>query len=156
MELAGAQADTLLLSADDADSSLKAVSTWCGSADGVICVMDGVEEAIAALNAERSGKGMDYNEIENTRNAMVDAIKVAAKEASGSASGMKVAVLPAALDDDVEEGEGEEDGAGFLGGLLKGNKVEVPSSLNSALGRNSVATLRHGELFGVPESSVRK
>lgn len=154
MELAGAQADTLLLPADDADSSLKAVSTWCGSADGVICVMDGVEEAIFALNAERSGKGMDYNEIENTRNAMVDAIKVAAKEASGSASGMKVAVLPAALDDDVEEGE--EDGAGFLGGLLKGNKVEVPSSLNSALGRNSVATLRHGELFGVPESSVRK
>lgn len=151
VELAGAQADTLLLPADDADSSLKAVSTWCGSADGVICVMDGVEEAIFALNAERSGKGMDYNEIENTRNAMVDAIKVAAKEASGSASGMKVAVLPAALDDDVEEGE--EDGAGFLGGLLKGNKVEVPSSLNSALGRNSVATLRHGELFGVPESS---
>jgi hypothetical protein len=30
----------------------------------------------------------------------------------------------------------------------------VPSSLTSAMGSNNLATLRYGELFGLPESSV--
>jgi hypothetical protein len=154
VELAGAKADTLLLPPDDSASSVKAVSTWCGSADGVICVMDGVEEAIAALNEQVGGKGMEYNELQKAKNSMIDAIKVAAKEASGSVTGMKVVVLPAAQarDDD----EDKESGDGFLSGLLGGNKVDVPASLNAAMGSNNLATLRHGELFGLPESSVSK
>jgi hypothetical protein len=154
VELAGAKADTLLLPPDDSASSVKAVSTWCGSADGVICVMDGVEEAIAALNEQVGGKGMEYNELQKAKNSMIDAIKVAAKEASGSVTGMKVVVLPAAQAGDDDEDK--ESGDGFLSGLLGGNKVDVPASLNAAMGSNNLATLRHGELFGLPESSVSK
>ncbi len=154
MEFAGAQADTLLLPPEDADSSIKAVSTWCGKADGVICVMDGVEEAIAALNEQVGGKGMEYNEYQRVKKAMLDAIKVAAKEASGSASGVKVAVLPAAQGDQEEDEAKEGEGDGFLIGFLRGSKVDVPASLKAALGGNNVATLRYGDLFGLPESSV--
>ena len=153
VELAGAKADTLLLSPDDSASSVNAVKTWCGAADGVICVMDGVDDAVAALNEQFGGKGMNYDEVQKAKNAMVDAIKVAAKEASGSATGMKIAVLPAKEGDDADEEE-KEGGDGLLSGLFKGNAVDVPSSLTAAMGSNSLATLRYGELFGIPESSV--
>lgn len=154
MEVAGAQSDTLLLASDDKDSSLGAVKTWCGSPDGVICVMDGVEESIELLNQQKSGKGMEFNEVERVRNSMVDAIKVAAKEASRSAtgSGMNVAVLPADLEDSDGEEDEEKENSGFLSGIFGGNKVDVPATLASAMG-NKLVTLRHGELFGVPESS---
>lgn len=151
IEVAGAQADTLLLPTDDASSAVKAVATWCASASGIICVMDGIEQSVAAMN---SVKPMEYAEIEKTKSVMMDAIKIAAKEASGSVSsqGMKIAILSADLIGSDEEKE-EEKGGGLLGGIFKGNQVGVPSSLISAMGTN-VATLRYGELFGLPESSV--
>jgi len=151
VELAGAEADTLLLPVDDESSAVRAVSTWCSAADGVICVTDGVEQSIAALNSQPGAKPMDYSELQKTTKIMMDAIKVAAKEASGSSSGVKVAVLPA----DMEAGGEEKSGPGLLQGLLGGNKVEIPASLNAAMGGNNLAVLRYGELFGLPESSVR-
>lgn len=147
--MAGAEADTLLLPVDDESSAVRAVSTWCSAADGVICVTDGVEQSIAALNSQPGAKPMDYSELQKTTKIMMDAIKVAAKEASGSSSGVKVAVLPA----DMEAGGEEKSGPGLLQGLLGGNKVEIPASLNAAMGGNNLAVLRYGELFGLPESS---
>jgi len=99
-------------------------------------------------------KPMEYSEIEKAKNVMMDAIKIAAKEASGSVSsqGMKIAILSADLIGSEEENE-EEKGGGLLGGIFGGNQVVVPSSLVSAMG-NNVATLRYGELFGLPESSA--
>jgi len=156
IEVAGAEADTLLLPTDDDSSAVKAVATWCSSASGVICVMDGVEQSVAAMNNQPNVKPMEYSEIEKAKNVMMDAIKIAAKEASGSVSsqGMKIAILSADLIGSEEENE-EEKGGGLLGGIFGGNQVVVPSSLVSAMG-NNVATLRYGELFGLPESSVSR
>jgi hypothetical protein len=56
------------------------------------------------------------------------------------------------MDDDDEK----EENSGLLGGLL-GKKVQVPKSLRRALSsgsETSLAILRYGELFGIPESSV--
>lgn len=155
IEVAGAQADTLLLPTDDSSSAAKAVASWCSSASGIICVMDGVEQSIIAMNNQPGVKRMENSEVEKTKNVMMDAIKVAAKEASKSVSfgGMKVAVVSADLIGSEEE-DGEEKGSGLLGGLLGGNQVDVPSSLTSAMGYNNLATLRYGDLFGLPESSM--
>ena len=157
IEVAGAQADTLLLPTDDSSSAAKAVASWCSSASGIICVMDGVEQSIIAMNNQPGVKRMENSEVEKTKNVMMDAIKVAAKEASKSVSfgGMKVAVVSADLIGSEEE-DGEEKGSGLLGGLLGGNQVDVPSSLTSAMGYNNLATLRYGDLFGLPESSVSR
>lgn len=155
IEVAGAQADTLLLPTDDSSSAVKALATWCSSASGIICVVDGVEQSIAAMNSQPGGRPMENSDVAKTRKIMIDAIKVAAKEASKSVSfgGMKVAVVSADLIGSEEEEE-KEKGGGLFDGLLGGNQVEVPSSLTSAMGSNNLATLRYGELFGLPESSV--
>ena len=155
IQVASAEANTLLLPKDDSSSAISAVSTWCSNADGVICVVDGVEQAIQALSNGIDGqKLLDFSEKENMKNEMFNAIKVAAKEASGvaSSSGMKIAVVPADMDNEIEEEKSEK--SGFLDGILGGSKVEVPFSMISALGSNNVATLRYGDLFGVPETSV--
>jgi len=155
IEVAGAQADTLLLPTDDSSSAVKALATWCSSASGIICVVDGVEQSIAAMNSQPGGRPMENSDVAKTRKIMIDAIKVAAKEASKSVSfgGMKVAVVSADLIGSEEEEENEK-GGGLFDGLLGGNQVDVPSSLTSAMGSNNLATLRYGELFGLPESSV--
>jgi len=154
VELAGAQADSLLLPTDDSASALSAVSTWCGSnLDGIICVYDGVEESITAANNVPGAKPMDGGEVFKTRTAMMDAIRVAAKEASAGVvrDGVKVALLP--FEKEKTGGEEEDSGLAFLGSLLGGNKVEIPSTLSAALGSNNLVTVRYGDLFGIPESS---
>ena len=154
VELAGAQADTLLLPKDDSSSAVNAVASWCSAADGVICIVDGLEESVAAVNAQAPGKGLDFSELEKMRNAMMDAIKIAAQEATSSASkdGMKIAVLPADVDRDDEEGADKGNG-GLLSGIFGGG--DVPASVTDAMKGDNLAILRYGELFGIPESSVR-
>lgn len=161
LQLAGAQADTLLLPTDDPASALSAVSTWCKDAQGVICVVDGIEEAVAtaARMPGANPQEMEPKELRKMNNIMMDAIKVASSEASSS-SVMKIAVLPAAMDlsslKKGQEEEEEEDGKGFLSTLFAGNNVEVPGTLSKAMtsgGSSNFATLRYGELFGIPESS---
>ena len=39
--------------------------------------------------------------------------------------------------------------------IVKGIQVDIPSSLNDALGGGLTTVVRYGELFGAPESSVR-
>jgi hypothetical protein len=132
VELAGADAKSLL----DA-SAIPAFRQWCGGADGIICTMDGVSGT----------KTKEDDPVTTWQNA----IKVAAKEASSNIRGMKLAVLPANEDDD----EDAQSSQGMLLSSLFGKKEgDVPVSLASALGKPT--KLRHGELFGTPETSVRK
>jgi len=91
IELAGADASSLLLPPDDASSAIGAVSKWCGSADGLVCTYDGA----AADNADAEAS-----------NTVMNAVKVAAREAAGSvAKSGRVAVLPAPTAADAEEDE---------------------------------------------------
>lgn len=146
IELAGADASSLLLPPDDASSAIGAVSKWCGSADGLVCTYDGADDDTA--DAEAS-------------NTVMNAVKVAAREAAGSvAKSGRVAVLPAPTAADAEDGEETKEaggGGGLFQSLLGGSSVDVPSTLEGAIGNGSikVTKLRHGELFGIPESSVR-
>lgn len=152
IELAGAKADTLLLPVDDSSSAISAVSKWCEDADGLICVLDGIDDS---LETQTGTKSLDANEIAKTKGILVDAIKVAAKEAGLKTKGMKIAVVSADEVDVGDEDEKEENG-GLFGGLL-GKKVQVPKSLTKAISSGSktnVAILRYGQLFGIPESSV--
>lgn len=166
VDLAGAQADTLLLPSEDSNSAINAVSTWCGAgasastASGIICTIDGLEEAIGGTTLEQESP----KEYFKAKNTMMDAIKVAAREASTAlpTSSIKVALAPSTMDLDIEVNEDdseEKEGGGLLGSIF-GSKVEVPSNLASAMkgGKKSsvgskFVALRYGELFGVPESS---
>lgn len=142
VDLAGAEAPTLLLPSDDPASALKAVSAWCGSADALICTFDGLENANSKLQ----------NKNQEMVKPWENAIKVAAREARKAVSGTKIAIL------DAFEDEEENNKAGGLDGLvssLLGGAVQIPSSLTEALTEGSVGVtkLRHGQLFGTPESS---
>lgn len=143
IELAGADASSLLLPSDDASSAIGAVSKWCGSADGLVCTYDA--EGTLAVASDVAA-------------TVMDAVKVAAREAAGLvAKSGRVAVLPAPTVDAGGEEENESGGAGGLfSSLLGGSSVDIPSSLEAAIGDGAlrVTKLRHGELFGIPESSV--
>lgn len=147
VELAGADAASLLLPSDDSQSAIAAVSTWCGAADALICAFDASlprKKAVETLALEKIWK---------------DAVKVAAQQASTKISGKKIAVLAADDDKADEDMNMEEIGkgiSGFVDGLMKGgNQVDVPESLADAMSTNAaqIISLRHGQLFGTPESS---
>ena len=130
VELAGASAPSLL-----DGSALPAFRQWCGGAEGMICTMDGVSGSVTK----------DDDPVTTWQNA----IKVAALEAASNIRGMKLAVLPAEEDDDANA---KNEQGNLFSNLLGKKGVAVPSSLSAALGKPT--TLRHGELFGTPESSV--
>lgn len=142
VELAGAEASSLLVAEDDADSAVPAARSWCGRSDAVI--------ACADLSA-----GGDPEEDEDVRAA----VRVATRAAAASCDGLRVAVTAVEeLDVEVDSGDGEGEGLDvgqLLPSFLGGNKAKLPPTLKSALsgGRGSVLSVRHGDLFGVPESS---
>jgi hypothetical protein len=141
VELAGADAPSLL--GEDAQSAIRAVNQWCANANGLVCTMDGTEQALKGKIDEQ-----------DPREIWENAIKVAAQEAGRSIGGLKIAVLSAEEDDSDKDEKG-----GGLGNLLKSvvgkNSVSVPLSLGSAMAGGNLVRLRHGDLFGIPESSVR-
>ena len=64
------------------------------------------------------------------------------------------------VDDNNDSKGGENNGGvgGFIGELFGGGKdntVDIPTSLNGALGGGLTTVVRYGDLFGAPESSVR-
>ncbi|KAL3940958.1 MAG: hypothetical protein SGARI_000774, partial [Bacillariaceae sp.] len=127
LDLAGATVEDLKSGGEE----LSAVSQWCGKADGLICTYDG------------AGDLQDFQA----------ALRLAAQEASGGISGPQIAVLAAEQDLTGKDDDDEDGGAGFLSGLFR-NSPPVPSSLpKSFAGRGNVCVVRHGQLFGIPESS---
>lgn len=156
IELAGSDAASLLATSDDdASGAASAVAAWCRGAGSVVCAYDGAEEEQRRVDrarpAEDRGKGEELF-------AVKSAVRVAAREAAASSAGMggtMVAILPDGEEVYSEDDE-ENSGPGFFQGLLGGNKVVVPGNLREALkadGKAGIALLRHGELFGAPESS---
>lgn len=127
LELAGTTAEDLRAGGD----ALAAVSKWCSSADGIVCSYDGC----------------------NSDNDWKAAIVLAASEATKYVNGPRVATL--AADDDLEDGDldqaSDEGLVGIVGSLFSSGK-QSPTTLIEALGGNP-SVVRHGELFGIPESS---
>ena len=139
LELAGATVKDLT---KGGESERLAVAQWCGAADGLICTYDGSDD------------GSDPK-------AFRTALRVATLEASKAVNGPQVAVLAAEedLEDTSNETETESEGGGIsnlMGSLLGGGSGPVPETLpRSFSGSKSedICVVRHGELFGVPESS---
>jgi len=168
--LAGATADTLAIPKGDAQSAIPAVSAWCGATsvvgvveEGVVCVADGIEEVLAG---DRSL--VEEKDVVVARLVMMNALKVAVQEACNVLKpGMRIALVPSDMqlytDDDEEECEVEEEDTGLFSSVPnpfagKG-KVVVPVTVRSAMGGgcnapSKFATMRYGELFGLPESSA--
>lgn len=153
VELAGADAPSLLLSEDDAKSAVQAVSAWCGAADSIICTFDGTSAKV-----EMDDDDDDTDENKDPLQVWKDAIKVAARQASLSIRGKKLAIL--SLEEGIEvDGEEDELSLGdslgnMVGGLFGGSKTKIPATLVTAMGAAAnIVTLRHGALFGTPESS---
>lgn len=161
IEFAGSDANGLLTSPDsDPNSSIPAISTWCGKSDGIISSTDVIylEDQLKQQN-----EVMDFNTLQMIQNA----IKVATKEASKMCAndGVRVAVTSIQdLETDLDTNDGNNgDGTKknpvtqVFSSLLDGGKVPVPTSLTEAMSGTSmtnVVRLRHGQLFGLPESSV--
>lgn len=125
LELAGASVEDLKAGGD----ALSAVSKWCGSANGLVCTYDGTESS------------EDYNA----------AVRLAAQEVSNGVKGPHVAVLGANEDLDDEEDE-NDGGISDVVGSLFGNSPKIPRTMTQAFG-NNICVVRHGQLFGTPESS---
>ena len=143
VQLAGASADDLL---DASSSAIDAVATWCGTAQAMVCALDAGTSDTKKENTDENSQRWN------------NAIKVAARQAAGQIKGPKIAIL--AADDTMASGVGEQEGSkfgGLVGGLFGGgDKVQVPATLATAMGsqqNSNVLLLRHGQLFGTPESS---
>ena len=140
LELAGATVQDLT---KGGENERLAVSQWCGSADGLISTYDGANDG-------NSGNP----------NGFKAALRVATMEASKSVSGPQVAVLAAEedLEDDNDVKNNDDDEVGgisnLMGSLLGGSTPTVPDTLPlSFSGSKNICVVRHGELFGTPESS---
>ena len=142
LELAGATVQALT---NGGENERLAVARWCGAADGLICTYDGAND----------GNSGDPNSFRA-------ALRVAAMEASKAVSGPKVAVLAAEedLEDNAENDTNDAESGGIsnlVGSLLGGNTPSIPSTLPrsfSASKSEDICVVRHGELFGIPESST--
>lgn len=168
LQLAGASASSLLADMDDPASALPAVATWCqgiGEGDGVlISTLDGIDDALSPSSSSKKRKrpAEDSDDANDPATMWKNAVKVAAQEASKAVKGTKIAILSATEDDYPSGGDGgdaESKGGGLgslVGNLFAGKKPVVPTSLATALSgdaSNPVYRIRHGELFGTPESS---
>lgn len=150
VQLAGADTPDLLTTSSSS-TAIPAVSMWCGPADSLICVFD----ASLGGGGKKGGAATTGGD-EVTESMWKDAVKVAAREAATQITGKKIAVL--AADDGADEDAEETGGSigGLVGGLLGGgDKVDVPETLASAMASDpkQIISLRHGQLFGTPESS---
>ena len=141
LELAGATVQDLT---KGGETERSAVAQWCGPADGLICTYDGAND----------GNSGDPNGFRT-------ALRVASMEASKAVSGPRVAVLSA--EEDLEDSTGNEadddESSGIsnlMGSLLGGGAPSVPATLPRSFSRSKsedICVVRHGELFGIPESS---
>ena len=112
---------------------------------------DGAEEE--KRRADRT-KSADERDSGNEDKMIRSSIRVAAKEAVGvAAPGVsRIAILSA--EEEMGDGEvAEQKAPGLLQGLFGGNAVQIPDTMSEAM-QGATAIVRHGELFGAPESSV--
>ena len=110
--------------------AVAAISKWCSSADGIVCSYDGC----------------------NTDEEFRAAILVAASQAVRGVGGPRVAILGA--EEDLDDSTAGKPDGGFSGlvGSFFGDGLSGQSTMSHTLGEKT-SILRHGELFGTPESS---
>lgn len=143
LELAGSTVDELLGSSSY--ESLSSVCAWCANAEALIATLDGI-------NIEKK-KGKNQEALLEAK-SWKNAIKIAAKQASQSmvAGRTKIAILSADSSEDQADGDDQNDSGIF--GIFK-KESNIPTTLIEAISGNDddVITLRHGSIFGIPESS---
>ena len=148
--LAGASVSSLL--EDDAVATNAIASWWNDATDSMEALVSTVDGVTTAKKKRQDGE-------EDPEEQWKNAVKVATQKISQVGSPKRcIAVLSA--DEDVAETEdgAAEGGIGNLVGSLLGqssNSPSIPTSLVAAMQQNSksVLKLRHGALFGTPESS---
>ena len=165
MELAGATADSLLVPAGEttavsnSNSALAAMTSWCTSPKSIICTYDGAMEEKKRVDRSKTAEEREIG-TDNEVDLICSGVRVAAREIA-TPGATKIALLAAGeeinMGGSADGNDGKENGGGGLfAGLFGGNDVmEVPSSMEEALGGSVNAVIRYGELFGAPESSVR-
>ena len=125
LELAGASVEDLKAGGD----SLAAVSKWTGNADALICTYDGSES------------DMEFKA----------GLRLATQQAAAIVRGPQVVVLGADEDPNADTTNEEGDGIGDIVGGLFSNSPKIPGSLMGCV--KNACVVRHGELFGSPDSS---
>jgi len=153
------------------NSALSGLASWLSSNDSsvsangeeysIICTYDGALDEKKRVQQYKSPEELEMNLDEEK--LIKNGIRLAARQAlstiGNSGSCEKIALLSANEEELVspQDEEEEEEGGGLLGSLFGGkNKGNtIPSSLNDSLGGLS-SIVRYGELFGAPESSVRR
>ncbi|EJK61450.1 hypothetical protein THAOC_18062 [Thalassiosira oceanica] len=147
-ELAGAAADSLIGTDGAPGSALGSIDSWTAGSSSLLVTYDGCVE-----EAERVQRGMTAEQRETTKltsNFLKNSIRVAARQAAEACSAGATSVLVLGGDEDVNVEEKKE--KGLLGSLFGGEVMEVPTTLDEAVGGSTV-TVRCGELFGAAESS---
>jgi hypothetical protein len=155
LDLAGATVEDL--TANVGGEALQAVSKWCGAAvpTGLICTYDGCGEG-----------GEEGSAASETRDEYIAALRLAAQQAAKGvmAGGPKVAILAANQDLNTDGKEESDSVFSKVAGLFRDSPTIPPTMERALLGdnnnesdsdgsNNNVYVLRHGELFGLPESS---
>jgi hypothetical protein len=147
VQLAGADVPSLLLSIEESGSAVQGVSAWCGPADAFVCTFDGVEQKFA--------KKRKLDE-EDPTIGWKNAIKVAAREGAKLVSGTKIVILSTSDSEDMMSAQNDVEKQGIISmvGDFFSSKANIPSTLAEAISSDgSVLKLRHGQIFGMPESS---
>lgn len=150
IELAGSDAESLLLGSDDGSSAASAVASWCRGTKSVICTYDGDEEEKRRVDRAKTA---DDRELGNEVKAIRSGIRVAAREAIGVASSGATKVAMLYSGDEMGGDANKEKKGGLLQGLFGGNAAQIPDTLSDAM-KGSINVIRYGELFGAAESSV--
>ena len=148
-ELAGAAADSLIGTDGAPGSALGSIDSWTAGSSSLLVTYDGCVE-----EANRVQRGMTAEQRETTKlasNFLKNSIRVAARQAAEACSTGATSVLVLGGDEDVDVEEKQE--KGLLGSLFGGDVMDVPMTLDEAVGGSTV-TVRCGELFGAAESSV--
>ena len=170
-------------SSSSSNSALSAMSSWLltnkegdtnTKSSSIICTYDGALEEKKRINSYKSQEEIESS-LNNEDILIKNGIKLAARMAvntlssnnNGGKSFEMIALLSAteevgmmSVDDNNDSKGGENNGGvgGFIGELFGGGKdntVDIPTSLNGALGGGLTTVVRYGDLFGAPESSVR-
>jgi hypothetical protein len=145
LQVANAPANVLVQDGE----ALDAIRKWCDiNANGLVCTLDGIEQTS-----------------DEDLTTWQDAIKLAAQIATNGvrSDGYKLVLVPFTEDDDDEDEDGEDNSnskgltsglfAGLMGKIKSDASRRIPKSLSLAV--QPTHKLRHGTLFGIPESSVR-
>ena len=171
--------DLLLSSESSSNEALIAMGTWCNAPSCIIATYDGINVAIAKSSSSTSSGGggsaaTEINDIGTMIESMRAGIRLAAREASKiSGSKRTIAILATGEEQETTEEVGNNEGGvsgmvGSIGSMLTNlvgggkntSNDSIPRTLKEAIISSSTSTgttattvIRHGELFGAPESS---